>query len=316
MPYGNNQNTGKIKGWNVKETVKRQETDPQSRIDLNPQDFDRLIKQKGTRLKVYRTSYCPNVKSVDGAEHQIDCPLCNGSGYLDVYPICTWGFIQTQELEKMYESGDGYHDGNTVSITFLTGIELQYFTKVELEDYTQLYYQRVLRNATPVTIPPTSPVNVDVLKYKACRVNLIIDQNNVEYFQDQDYRLDPNGNILWDPNLSGRKPADNVIYTIHYECHASFRTVKAIHVNRFTQFRNTDVPNPQDTITQAQVTNNTPIATPDTPYNIEQLKMPEQWMCTKEFLLRRRDINTNADLVEGPFDNHINQTNINDGIDD
>lgn len=292
MPYGNNNNTKKQKGWNVRETVKRIESDPQGRIDLVPGDFDRLIKQKGAQLKVYRTGYCPNVKSVDGAEHEIDCPLCNGSGYIDLDPICTQGFVQTQELEKMYESQDGYHDGNTVSITFLIGIELQYFTKIELVDYTDLYYQRVLRKVGS---------DVDVLKYKACRVNFIVDKNNVQYFQDQDYKIDPNGNIRWIQNVrvpnqpaSYRKPADNVVYSIHYEKHSSFRAVKAMHVNRFTQYRNTDHAN----------------------HNIEQVKLPEQWMCVKEFLLRRKDINTQQDLLEGPFDNHTNTTGQNDGIDD
>ncbi|SRR6266481_7532523 len=287
-PYGNNQSTKKQKGWNVRETIKRIESDPQGRVDLIPGDFDRLIKQKGAELKVYRTTYCPNVKSVDGAEHEIDCQSCNGSGYIDLYPLPTKGYIQTQELEKMYESKDGYHDGNTVSITFLIGVELQYFTKIEVVDYTEVYYQRVLRKPSSL---------IDVLKYKACRVNLVVDKNNVEYFQDQDFVIDPNGNIKWVSNTGGstlRKPADNVIYSIHYEMHPSFRAVKAMHVTRFTQYRNTD----------------------HAEHNIEQIKLPEQWLCTKEFLLRRRDINTQVDLLEGPFDNHTNNTGNNDGIDD
>lgn len=292
MPYGNNKNTKAQKGWNVRETVKRIEEDPQGRVDLIPGDFDRLIKQKGAELRVFRTGYCPNVKSVDGAEHEIDCALCNGSGYIDLYPICTKGFMQTQELEKMYESKDGYHDGNTVSITFLIGIELQYFTRIEVVDYTELYYQRVLRK--PAT-------NIDILKYKACRINFIVDKNNVEYFQDTDFVLDPNGSVQWIQAVraplaapSYRKPADNVIYSIHYETHPTFRAVKAMHVTRFTQYRTTD----------------------KTEKNIEQIKLPEQWMCVKEFLLRRKDINTAQDLNEGPFDNHTNNTGNNDGIDD
>lgn len=291
MPYGNNRNTKGKKGWNVRETVKRPEVNPQGRIDLIPGDFDRLLEQKGAVLCVYRTTYCPNVKSVDGAEHEIDCQICNGSGYIDLDPIETKGFIQTQELEKMYESGDGYHDGNTVAITFPIGIELQYFTKIELKDYTELYYQRVMRK-------PAS--NTDVLKYKACRVNIIVDKNNVQYFQDQDFVVDPNGNIQWIQAVrvalgppTYRKPADNLVYSIHYEMHCSFRAVKAMHVNRFTQYRTTD----------------------NTINNVEQIKLPEQWQCIKEFLLRRKDIQSGNDLIEGPFSNHINQTGENDGED-
>lgn len=284
----NNNSTKRQNGWHVRETVKRKEINPQGRIDLNPADFDTLINQKGVKLKVYRSLYCPNVKSVDGAEHQIDCQLCNGSGFIDVNPIYTRGFIQTQELEAMYDSKDGYHDGNTVAITFLIGVELQYFTKIELVDFPELYYQRVLRK------PGT---NVDILKYAALRVNVIVDQNNVYYYQDQDFVIDPNGNINWVSNTgapTGRKPADNTIYSIHYEMHIAFRAVKAMHVARFSQYRTTE----------------------HAERNIEQVKLPEQWMAVKEFLLRRKDINTQQDLVEGPFDNHTNQTGNNDNIDD
>lgn len=277
--YGNNQTTKKVKGWDVKETKLTADPNPKQRVDLQVADFDALIEQKGVNLKVFRTGYCPNVKSVDGAEHEIDCPLCNGSGFIDLDHLCTPGFIQNQDLERMLDTQGGQHDGNSVLISFPIGVELQYFTRIELVDYTEIYFQRVLRK------PGSS---VDVLKYKACRVNFIIDKNNARYYQDQDFSIDPNGNIIW-TGASLRKPADNVIYSVHYECHVQFRATRAMHVSRFTQYKG--------------------------PGNseVEYIKMPEQWMCTKEFLLRRRDINApHNDLLEGPFDNHINTTGNNE----
>lgn len=271
MSYGNNKTTKKIKGWNVKDNKTRPDPNPFQRIDLNPTDFDRLIQQKGVGCKVFRTLYCPNVKTVDSGEHEIDCPHCNGSGYLDVDPLCTLVVIQTQELEMMFEGQDGYHDGNTVLMSFPIGVELQYFTRIELEDYTQPYYQRLMRK------PGT---NFDVLKYKACRINVvsqIVAGVLTFYFQDQDFKLDANGDINW---TGSRKPADNAIYSVHYECHVIYRTVKAMHANRYSQFK--------------------------TGPTVEMIKYPEQWMCTKEFLLRRKDIQSGSDLLEGPFSNHTN----------
>lgn len=273
--YGHNNKTKKKKAWDVKESKLHDDTDAKGRVDLRVDDFDRLIEQKGVNFKVYRTSYCPNVKSVDGAEHEIDCQLCNGSGWIDRNPLCVKGFIQNQELERMLDAS-GQHDGNSVLITFPIGIELQYFTLIELVDFTDIYFQRVMRKPGSL---------VDVLKYKACRVNMVIDSNGVEYFQDQDYKLDPNGSIQWS---SARKPADNVIYTIHYETHVQFRATKAMHVNRFTQYKAPGAP------------------------KVEHIKMMEQWLCTKEFLLRRKDINTGQDLEQGPMDNHTNTTGDND----
>jgi hypothetical protein len=159
-------------------------------------------------------------------------------------------------------------------MTFPIGIELQYFTRVELIDFTEIYYQRVLRN-------PES--DTDVLKFRACRINVVIAKDNQQYFQQQDFDIDQNGNIKWG---TIRKPADNMIYSIHYETHVQFRAVRAMHVTRFTQYKSDQ--------------------------GVEHIKMPEQWMLTKEFLLRRKDINTQQDINEGPFDNHENTTGDNE----
>jgi hypothetical protein len=273
--YGHNRKTKKQKSWDVKEPKLLDDTEVKGRVDLRVDDFDRMIEQKGVNIKVYRTSYCPNVKSVDGGEHEIDCTLCNGSGFIDRNPLCAKAFFQNQDLERMLDSQSGQHDGNSVLVTLPIGIEIQYFTLIELVDFTDLYFQRVLRK--PGTV-------IDILKYKACRVNMVIDKNGVEYFQDQDFKLDANGSVKW---LGTRKPGDNVIYSIHYEKHSQFRAIRAMHVNRFTQYKAPGEP------------------------KVEHIKMMEQWLCTKEFLLRRRDINTNLDLHEGPYDNHSNTTDDN-----
>lgn len=272
--HGHNKNTKGAKGWAVKEPKVLADTDAKGRVDLRVDDFDRLIDQKGVNVKVYRTSYCPNVKSVDAAEHEIDCPLCNGSGYIDRYPVCTKAFIQNQDLERQMDGQGGQHDGNSVAMTFPIGIELQYFTRIDLIDFTDIYFQRIMRKVGS---------NVDVLKYRACRVNMIIDKNDVEYFQDQDFKIDPSGNIMW---TTARKPADNLIYSIHYESHVQFRATRAMHVNRFTQYK-----------------------APGEPL-VEHIKLPEQWIVQKEFLLRRKDVN-GQDQQQGPFDNHTNTTGDN-----
>lgn len=277
MSYGHNKRTKKKKAWDVKEPKSLPDANPKGRIDLQVEDFDTLIDQKGVRMKVYRSMYCPNVKSVDGAEHEIDCNLCNGSAWLDRNPIETLGFIQNQGIERLLDSEGGQHDGNSVLISFPIGIELQYFTLIELCDFTQLYFQRLMRK---------EGTTVDILKYKACRINQVVDSTGKEYYQGQDFLIDPNGNIKWID--ATRIPADDTIYSVHYECHVQYRAVRAMHVSRFTQYKPKGEP------------------------LVQHIKLPEQWLCTKEFLLRRRDINTNQEMHEGPFDKHENTEDDND----
>lgn len=362
--YGHNKTTKKAQGWNVKEPVVRKEINSRERVDLRPEAFDRLINQKGVMAKVYRSMYCPNVKSVDGAEHEIDCTLCNGSGFIDVDPICTNVFIQHQELNEL-PAIEGFVDGNTVLMTFPIGVEVNYFTKVVLHDFKDVFPQRVMRKPGSL---------VDVLKFPACIVNVLLDKNNVRYFQGTDFTLDLNGNVRWltagdqqlltfsatpdsgtfhityhmlattelafnasaadvqaalrliegleavtvsgdftvgfkitfvgvdspvdvvtassslldgvdpvditvaDATVAARKPNDGQPYAIHYQAHTQYRCKAAAHANRFTQYA--------------------------TGEQIQHIKMPDQWYATKEFLMKRTDKETGAELQQGPFDRH------------
>ena len=143
---GVNRNTKRQPHWNGKNPAQIPDAAPRSRTALDPVAYDNLIKQHGVRVKVYRSMYCPNVKSVDGGEHNIDCTLCNGSGFLDVDPIESVAYLANQNFQEEM-TVEGYHDGNSVGGTFLGGVELQYFTRVDLMDFTQPFYERVLRRA-------------------------------------------------------------------------------------------------------------------------------------------------------------------------
>lgn len=266
--HGHNFNTGKQTAWHVKEPVIKTGIEFDSeQVYLDPAKFRKLIDIKGVDVCVYRTSYCPKVKSIDGAEHEIDCDLCNGSGWVDRYPLKTVAFLQSLDLEK-YPNLEGYVDGNNVTMSFPIGIELQYFNLVELTDFTDIYMQRVRR---------TEGTNTDNLKYHACRVNFLMDYNAVDYFQDSDFKINQEGNIEWLTTSGARKPADKLPYTVHYEAQVQFRAVKAMHVNRFT-----------------------PVKVGET---LEYVKLPEQWLMAKEFLVRRRGLDGNV-ILNQPYDSH------------
>lgn len=257
-------------GWNSKadrSISKTQLGTPKGAVSFVPENFDKLITQQGVRVRVYRTMLCPNVKSIDGGEHEIDCKICTrGNGFVDTNPYETMAVIQSQELEKVARA-EGYWDGNSVAATFARGIELQYFTLVELMDFTDIFFERVKRQQG----------SVDVLKYKACRVNVVMDSRGKTYLADADFDLDVNGSIRWRPD---RGPARSQIYSVHYECAQQFRAITAMHVNRFVQ----------DGRKSATVT---------------MTKMPEQWRLQKEFLVKRRDkkgSELSVNLIRDPDD--------------
>lgn len=241
-------------GWNSKPpkvVPKSVLGTPKGAVSLSPEKYEALIKQQGVRVRVWRSATCPNVKDISSAQHEIDCKICNGGhGFVDVLPIETIAVIQNQALEKL-QNVEGVLDGNTVAATFQLGVELQYFTLVELCDFTDIFYQLVKRQRGAI----------DVLNYKACRVNFVMDSSGKMYQQDSDFILDENGCIKWN---AGKGPTPETIYTIHFEVAQQFRAIRAIHVNRFTQDgRKSD--------------------------SVKFIKMPEQWVLQRSYLVDRKD---------------------------
>lgn len=106
--------------------------------NISVKDLDTMIYNQGVRVKVYKTLWCPNVKSIDGAEHDINCPICRGSSFVDVDCIETEAFIQGQSREHLIspeQIGQNWEE-QVVLATFRSGVDVSYYTLVELVDYT------------------------------------------------------------------------------------------------------------------------------------------------------------------------------------
>ena len=240
-------------GWNPKKPKKipfSQAPSQKGKVNLRAEDIERLVQQQGQRVRVYRTTFCPNVKSIDSGEHEIDCKLCHGNAFVDRKPLETIAFIQSQGLEKVHEI-NGFWDGNSVSITFSQGISLQYFTLIELMDHSETFFERIKRQGG----------NTDRLKYSAECVHICLDSDGKEYFNGVDFDLTPDtGDIKWKPN---KGPSLDAIYSISYDAAIQFRAVQAMHVSRFGQIQVQD--------------------------GVEFRRLNEQWMCQKEYLVERKN---------------------------
>jgi len=135
----------------------------------------------------------------------------------------------------------------------MVGIELQYMTLVELCDFSDIFFQTVAR----------SHGEFDALQYNATRVNTLVDQHGVEYSEGLHFNIDVNGNIKWCP---GKGPQPDIIYSINYNAPIKFRARRALHSSRFTQ-------------------------STQTAGKVEFVKFPEQWLLSKDFFLKRTDVN-------------------------
>jgi hypothetical protein len=131
-------------------------------MEIDVKDLNTFVYTRGVRAKVYKTLWCPNVKSIDGAEHNIDCPLCHGTSFLDLDPISTHVAFQGQQKEHSISPenlGSNWEEATTMA-TFLSGVELSYYTKVVLPDFTHITKELVQRQATGLDSPIVSAFTI------------------------------------------------------------------------------------------------------------------------------------------------------------
>lgn len=190
-------------------------------VQLDPRDLNSLIYKKGVRVKIWDIIPCPNVKSIDGREHEINCHLCDGNGYLDENGRETLAFSQSysKDLLKNPEGIITEWEEGVAYLSFLVGVNLSYFSKVMLLDYAKPYYERVQRQSG----------SADKVRYPIHKVNIIRDKNGVRYVQDTDFIVEE-GMVKW---LSGKGPATGVIYGINYDTNVVYRCMSALHQGRY-----------------------------------------------------------------------------------
>ncbi len=188
-------------------------------LGLDPTRGDAMIEKYGVQITQYTTLWCPNVKRIDSLEHELNCPLCHGQLLIDINPVDTWAFLQTQSLQKQFRT-EGAWDDQMVAATFMSGIEINYFSKIVLKDYTSTFFEHIQR----------SEGNLDVCKYPITSVNYLIDKNGITYVENGDFIVNQSGYIEW--LMTAKTPPKGTIYSIHYNYKITFRSINAMHIMR------------------------------------------------------------------------------------
>lgn len=230
---------------------------------INVDKLDTVTKELGVRVRVWNSTLCPNMKSLESMDHDINCTICNNN-MIDFNCRETIALIQQQDLNEQFKVQGTFHIDEVI-MTFLAGQTIMPYSKIQLLDFVEDFYELVQRQ---------EGTDVDVLKYKACSVlGVFTVQNNIqkEYHFGTDFTLDKNGSIKW---ISANRPSDRQIYSVYYKYNPIYRAIKAIHRDRYSQYnlRPGDIKAPKKTID-----GNT------------YVKLPETWIIKRDYLLERRD---------------------------
>jgi len=202
---------------------------PPTRVDLNPAEFDALISDFGTIVKVTPTVLCPRRSGTEVEEndvnHDLNCPLCNGSLIvdLDTMAVQTEAFIQGITRDQTYYPESRF-DVKDCLISFPSGVRVSYWFKVEVIDFGSLFNQVVKRKKG----------NTDLLRYEpkeadGGNIYALVDSNGVHYTLGTDYSVSTNV-LTW---LTSHRPPPDKIYTIIYPIRPTFRVLEMLHENRY-----------------------------------------------------------------------------------
>lgn len=220
-------------------------------LKLDPKELNSLIFKKGVRVTVWDILPCPNVKSIDGREHEINCHLCDGNGYLDENPVETFAYTQSfnKDLLKNIEGTVTEWEEGVAFFSFLVGVNLSYFSKVVLTDYAKPYYEQVQRQAG----------NSDKARYPIFSVKVLRDKNGVKYTEGTDFTV-AEGMVKWNEN---KGPSTGTIYSINYNSNVVYRCISALHQGRYG-------------------TNEVQVPT------LEVVEYPEQWKVKLDYLITQK----------------------------
>lgn len=238
-------------------------------------DVDKLnqvVKDLGVRVRVYKSTLCPNMTSLESADHDITCKVCN-NGMIDFEPFETIAMFQQQSLTDQFKVQGTFHI-DEIFATFLSGISLQVFTKVEILDFKEPFYELVQRQ---------EGTDIDNLKYCASCIDglFVVEGQTIREFQEgAHFNLTADGNIKW---RTANRPSDRAIYSVYYHYAPVYRAINAVHRDRYSQY------NSRPNLIQA------PKVTVD---GNTYVKLPEAWILKRDYILDSRDQNTYYDPNE------------------
>lgn len=194
-----------------------------SRVDLIPAEFEALIEDQGTYVRITPSLLCPNRTELEDTNHVLDCPLCFGSEVIDLDKHCieTWAFIQGIDFNQQFNV-QGVFDIKDARMTVQQDIRLHYWYKVEVLDFASVFNQLIKRGYN----------DSDRIRYipsKNCDTPyFLVDNQGKEYKLNVDYKI-VDQKIVWSAN----RPASGSLYSFTYPILPTFRVLEMLHDNRY-----------------------------------------------------------------------------------
>jgi len=187
------------------------------RFDLNPKNFEDLIKRRGVRLKHYRAMpcFCRNPQT---GQADPTCTYCDGKsvyyfGEHEIRGVCT-GIGGNKEYAPF-----GALMFGTMILTTHAEHKINYYDRIEMLDSKIAFGEFLMRGQNP---------SGDKLRFHAISVDKCLGADAVEYFENVDFTTDGRF-VVWKPN---KGPAVDEPFSICYMMRPAWLVISHAHLIR------------------------------------------------------------------------------------
>lgn len=164
--------------------------------------YVRLVKTRGVPVTWEKAMFCPSrMQTPNPGDHDPNCDLCDGTGWLYIQPKQTQMMVQGATLEQTFYM-QGRFDTGLATITSLPDDDIGYWDRVTLTQSKVRYSELIRRRENTL---------VDRLRYQTLTV-LAVQAGSRVFTPDRDFRLEGDS-IVWTSNAAAR-PKDADFYSI------------------------------------------------------------------------------------------------------
>ena len=199
------------------------------RVELVVKEFNNLIEDQGTRVRLTPSILCPVRTSVSDhaadTNHNLNCPICDGSEIVDLHELAIedWVFIQGIKIEKMFQM-QGVLDLKVAFMTVRSADRVGYWWKVEIIDFGSMFNELIVKKEGD-----TDKVRYPYFDAMEGSFFAMVGPDGVRYEKDTDYTVSGK-TITW---LSANRPETGRLVSFLYPVLPTFRVLELMHDNRY-----------------------------------------------------------------------------------
>ena len=194
-----------------------------SAVSFNREKFAELLRAQGYPVIWEKAVHCPFRRGPNPRDHDINCPSCDGSGFVYYDAVPTRMLFQSIKLSENYYAY-GRHDSGTSMVTALPGHHVSFWDRLTLVEAETRFTELVYRDPNVLS---------DRLKFNPTRVDHVIWADRAGKSQVlTNFEVSTDLGLVW---LGTQRPDDRDYYSVSYFHRPEYKVIDLVHQIRQAQ---------------------------------------------------------------------------------